>query len=293
MYCPSSRPYVSVLRPQGIRRAGLGLLFAAGLAPALAQTTTPAADTKGSENIVTLEKFIIVDYSKTASGLGETETRATISVPKVDIAVMPAGQNPIILLGKTPGVNVQSSDNIGLYEHANRVQVRSFNINQIAVTLDDVPMGQQNYYGGTPVDRLVDSESIERVDVSTGVGAVWMPATASLGGAMRYYTQGPKEDTGLMLSQSVGGNRFMRSFTRYDTGTIIPGLSALASYSTLNADKWRGRGIISRKHTASQVRYRKGENLFRLKFDLNDRADNDYRGMSLALYRANGRFFEY
>jgi iron complex outermembrane receptor protein len=293
MYCPSSRPYVSVLRPQGIRRAGLGLLFAAGLAPALAQTTTPAADTKGSENIVTLEKFIIVDYSKTASGLGETETRATISVPKVDIAVMPAGQNPIILLGKTPGVNVQSSDNIGLYEHANRVQVRSFNINQIAVTLDDVPMGQQNYYGGTPVDRLVDSESIERVDVSTGVGAVWMPATASLGGAMRYYTQGPKEDTGLMLSQSVGGNRFMRSFTRYDTGTIIPGLSALASYSTLKADKWRGRGIISRKHTASQLQYRKGENLFRLKFDLNDRADNDYRGMSLALYRANGRFFEY
>ena len=161
--------------------AGLGLL-----AFPTAARSQAAPDAAGPEPIVTLEKFIIVDYSKSASGLGESETRATISVPKVDIAVMPAGQNPIILLAKTPGINVQSSDNIGLYEHANRVQVRSFNINQIAVTLDDVPMGQQNFYGGTPVDRLVDSESIERVDVSTGIGAVWMPATASLGGAMRY-----------------------------------------------------------------------------------------------------------
>ena len=286
---PSSSPHRASSRH--LRGVGLGALFLASLAQSVAQAAP--AESKSSENIVTLEKFIIVDYSKTASGLGETETRATISVPKVDIAVMPAGQNPIILLGKTPGVNVQSSDNIGLYEHANRVQVRSFNINQIAVTLDDVPMGQQNFYGGTPVDRLVDSESIERVDVSTGVGAVWMPATASLGGAMRYYTMGPKEDTAIMLSQSVGGNRFTRSFTRYDTGTIIPGLSAFASYSTLKADKWRGRGIISRKHTAAQVQYKKGENLFRVKFDLNDRADNDYRGMSLAIYRANGRFFEY
>lgn len=275
-----------------LRAAGLGVLLLSLLGSAGAQTA-PRSETKTDENIVTLEKFVIVDYSKTASGLGESETRATISVPKVDIAVMPAGQNPIILLAKTPGINVQSSDNIGLYEHANRVQVRSFNINQIAVTLDDVPMGQQNFYGGTPVDRLVDSESIERVDVSTGIGAVWMPATASLGGAMRYYTMGPKEEAGMMLSQSLGDNRFTRSFARYDTGTIVPGLSAFGSFSALRADKWRGKGIIHRTHSAAQLQYKTGEHLFRLKFDLNDRADNDYRGMSLAIYRANGRFFEY
>jgi iron complex outermembrane recepter protein len=280
--------------PQCLRlAAGLGLLSLSALLPASAQTTSTTADAKGTEPIVTLEKFVIVDYSKTASGMGESETRATVSVPKVDIAVMPAGQNPIILLAKTPGINVQSSDNIGLYEHANRVQVRSFNINQIAVTLDDVPMGQQNFYGGTPVDRLVDSESIERVDVSTGIGAVWMPATASLGGAMRYYTMGPKEETGVMLSQSIGDNGFNRSFARYDTGTILPGLSAFGSYSVLKADKWRGKGIIHRTHGAAQIQFKTGEQVFRLKFDLNDRADNDYRSMSLAIYRQFGRFYEY
>ena len=96
-----------------------------------------------------------------------------------------------------------------------------------------------------------------------------------------------------MLSQSAGDNRFRRSFARFDTGTLAPGLTSFVSYSTLKADKWRGRGIISRSHAAAQLQYRTGENVFRLKFDNNDRADNDYRSMSLAIYRRQGRFYEY
>ncbi len=89
----------------------LALLSSASLARAADAPTT-------LDTTIELEKFTTVDYSKTATGLGEGQPRATISLPAVDIAVMPAGQNPIILLGKTPGVNVQSSDNIGLYETA-------------------------------------------------------------------------------------------------------------------------------------------------------------------------------
>lgn len=247
-----------------------------------------------NDEAILLEKFVTVDYSQTeVSGKGFGEGRATVSVPAVDIAAMPAGQNPIILLAKTPGINVQTSDNIGLYEHANRIQIRAFNINQIAVTLDGVPMGQQNYYGGTPVDRLIDSESIDRVDVSTGVGSVTMFANTALGGAIRYYTKAPQEGKSVKMAVSYGDNEFRRGFFRVDTGEIAKNLTSFVSYSGLTAVKWRGLGNIYRDHFATQLRYLLGDAEFKLKVDYNRRADHDYRSMSLAIFNTLGRYYEY
>ena len=276
--------------------------LSAQLAPD-ASTTVPTDGSKGgassSDSVVKMDKYVSVDYANEAVGNGTGHTQATVDLPHVDIAVMPAGQNPILLLGKTPGVNVQSSDSIGLYEHANRVQIRAFNINQIAVTLDGVPLGQQNYYGGTPVDRLLDSESLGSVTVSTGVAPLEMFANTALGGAMQYLTIAPREAPTWTLSQSFGDFGYERTFVRYDTGDLgryvksLGGFTVFVSYSDLKAVKWRGIGDIFRKHFSAQVKYAWADNYIRFKYDYNDRGDHDYRSMSLGQYELYGRSFEY
>lgn len=279
--------------PKNVRALLVATLFSPVVTLVAQEAATKKLEASNDEAIV-LEKFVTVDYSQTeVSGKGFGEGRATVSVPSVDIAAMPAGQNPIILLAKTPGINVQTSDNIGLYEHANRIQIRAFNINQIGVTLDGVPMGQQNYYGGTPVDRLIDSESIDRIDVSTGAGSVTMFANTALGGAIRYYTKAPQEAKGVKMAVSYGDNEFRRGFFRVDTGEIAKGLTSFVSYSGLTAVKWRGYGNIYRDHFATQLKYLLGDAEFKLKLDYNRRADHDYRSMSLAIFKQFGRFYEY
>src|SRR5688500_8929194 len=91
------------------------VLTAVAATAAVSPPPSPPSETPPTEPIITLEKFVTVEYTQTEdTGKGFGESRATVSLPSVDIAVMPPGQNPIILLGKTPGVNVTTSDNIGL-----------------------------------------------------------------------------------------------------------------------------------------------------------------------------------
>ncbi len=84
------------------------------------------------------------------------------------------------MLESLAGFNVQVNDPLGLYEFGNSVFVRAFNFQQIGFSIDGVPLGRSDQFGGSPIYRYVDNENTERVTASTGAGDVSQPGYASL-----------------------------------------------------------------------------------------------------------------
>lgn len=192
-----------------------------------AQAVTPPVESPPAQ---TDEAVKMMEFFVQEKGV----SRATNTITPKDMKVAIPGVNPIKLLQNAPGVNITAGDPFNLNDEGGTVRVRSFNINVVAVTVDDVPMGSNSGRYGTPAGRIVDSENLTAVTVNQGSGDVTTPAFEALGGAIKYYTTTPEKNLGMHLVQTFGQWDYARTFFRVDTGELLPGLTSFISTSKVS-----------------------------------------------------------
>lgn len=196
--------------------------------------------------------------TEASAAIGEDKISNTLAISHQALLSAPAGTSGLKMLEALPGFNVQVNDALGLYEFGNSVFVRAFNLQQIGFSIDGVPLGRTDQFGGSPIYRYVDNENTERVTASTGAGDVSQSGYASLGPYVDYQTSNPTLEPGASLSYTLGSDSLRRSFVKLQSGEY-QGLSAYFSRSKIDSDLWRGPGTIDREHLEAKVRYRFGD----------------------------------
>ncbi|MCX6936543.1 MAG: TonB-dependent receptor [Verrucomicrobia bacterium] len=206
---------------------------------------------------------------------GEGMSRATNTISAADVKLTVPGASIEKSLAQIPGINVTTRDPFGQYESANDVRVRSFGISQVAVNIDDVPMGSNGARFGLPAGRVTDGENLSQITVSQGAGDVTTPASEALGGAIKYYTTDPTKEAGLQVKGSFGDFDYSRQFVKVNTGEIVPGVAAWVSASDM---KFKAIGVpedSTVKKVESKVTYTKNKFKGMVSYTWNNRDDYD------------------
>lgn len=243
--------------------------------PALAQS----ADGTVNELVVTGSRL-----SEASIAIGTDQATATVAITQDALLSAPAGITGLKMLESLPGFNVQANDALGMYEFGNSVSVRAFNFQQIGFTLDGIPMGRSDAFGGSPIYRYVDNENLAQVTASAGAGDVSLPSYSSLGPIVSYSTIRPPSRLGARFSQTFGSDNLSRNFFRVETGEIR-GFSAYVSRSDVSGDLWRGEGSINRDHVEAKARWSWApDSSLTFNFVANDYFDYDSPSITRAQY---------
>ena len=234
-YGQSSPPLAAVSRQRVLSTLVAGVL-AGGFA-----TLAGAEDATSSD-------VIEVRASADAQGLFRPEDSpvARSSVSRAAIEQRSSLSNPFQLLDLLPGVNTFSPDAVGLY--GSSLRVRGFSGEQLAVTLDGVPMNDPGNFAVYP-HEMTDPENLQEVIVNQGSSAMDSPVVNALGGSVGMITTPPADQSRVRLQQTFGANNAHKTFVRGDSGLFADGRAkAFISYSLAEADKWKGEGKARREH---------------------------------------------
>ncbi|QDH15035.1 TonB-dependent receptor [Oecophyllibacter saccharovorans] len=157
-----------------------------------------------------------------------------------------AGTNPLEVLALTsPGASFASGDPSGMDTSTNTFYLRGFNLTQLGVTVDDIPMGSQMFanVGGATATQLFIQENISRLEASQGAGALDTPSSQTLGGVLRYTTSDPSDHFGTRISQQFGSFNGFRTFARIDSGKLNDtGTKFYGSFLRSDHNLWAGYG---------------------------------------------------
>ncbi len=257
------------------------LIAPALLSPVLrAQAVTPPpepAKEAAKEEPVKLMEFFVSEKGLSRANNAITPQEFKISLPGVTVEK---------LLAFVPGVNVVVRDPFGFYESGNDIRVRSFDITRLAITVDDVPMGNNSTRYGSPSGRIIDGENLANIEVSQGTGDVTTPAYEALGGSIKYYSANPSKEMGITLKQAIGDFDLNRNYQKINFGEILPGLTAYVSHSDI---KFKTAGIpkdSEGERIEAKVLYRLPKATLTLGYTWNDRDDYDTRSIQYDRYRA-------
>ena len=217
------------------------------------------------------------------SVFGQGQTRQIQSITNEDMKKAVAGTSPLKVLEKLPGVSFQSSDPFGTYEWSTRFSVRGFGQNYMGFTLDGIPLGDMSYgnNNGLHISRAISSENIGRVNLSQGSGALGVASTSNLGGTVQFISADPENKFGARLDQSMGSNRFSRTFVRLDSGLLESGTKAYVSYTRQRSEKWKGRGPQDLDQFNSKLVHMWDENRVSAFLNTSDRNETDYADLSI------------
>lgn len=218
--------YFSFRRTMGVSSS---LLVSAALlaSPAQAQEVALAASTGAAQ---TLEAVTVV---------GRGQARASDVITVEDLKAQAPGVAPQALLNALPGVNVQQTDPYGLYEFGSTVRIRGFTGDQLATSLDGVPLETYDVRDGSPPNRYVDTENLKEISVAQGSGDVTAPSYHALGGSIRYFTDDPMGFWHTSFSATAGSQSLNRTYGRVDTPALwAGGPIAYLSGSRTRAVQW-------------------------------------------------------
>lgn len=226
----------------------------------------------------------MMEIVETFEAVGQGESRATNSLDLETLDIIMPGLTPEKMIDRVPGVNVVTRDPFGFYEFGNDVRVRAFNISNLGVTLDGVPVGNSDPRYGSPIGRLVDGPNMANIKVSQGAGDVTTPAYQALGGSLQYTTIDPSYEAGGMFQMSYGSFDHINLFGRFETGEITPGLTAYVSAShfefTPRGLEGLGKGVGRRFETKVKYDFPSDNGSIRFVYTYNDRDDFDTAGLS-------------
>ena len=183
--------------------------------------------------------------AETVNVYGQGSTRQLTSVTSKALREAAPGTSPEKVLAQLPGVMFQSADPFGAYEWSESLYIRGFSQTQLGFTLDDVPLGDQQFdnYNGLSITRAITTDNVARADVSQGAGSLDIASTSNLGGAVQYTSTDPKDQYGGLYEQTFGSNSTYREFIRLDSGDLNPtGTKFFVSYARVDLDKWKGGG---------------------------------------------------
>ncbi|NHN87182.1 TonB-dependent receptor [Acetobacter conturbans] len=203
-----------------------------------------------------------------------------------------AGTSVLKILERQPGILFQSDDPQGVDTGGVKLYMHGFSQNQIGFALDGIPLGESVYrnYNGLNTVEAISSENVGSMDVSQGAGALDMPSTNSLGGAIRIYSSDPKDKLGGTLAQTGGSNGSVHTFIRFDSGKLnSSGTKFYASYMRNDTQLWKGQG----DQFLQQVNFKlvqpiREESRVSLFFDYSDLSQYNYQAESLEMVRVLG-----
>ncbi len=263
----------------------MSFLIATGLTAQ--DVNSQEANTNASQDDPIDELVVTGRRLSTASdAIGEGEAGNTISVTREALLSAPSGVSGLKALEGLPGFNVQTDGALGLYEFGNSVTVRAFNFQQVGFTLDGIPMGRPDAFGGSPIFRYVDNENLQQVRASPGSGNIVLPSATSLGPVVEYLTTKPSKELGGTLIVTLGDQNLRRSFVKLETGDIN-GFSGYVSRSKTDSDLWRGPGSIDREHFEAKARYDFDDDTYiSTQMVYNDFFDYDSPSMSRSQYES-------
>ncbi|HEY0504878.1 MAG TPA: TonB-dependent receptor [Lysobacter sp.] len=244
-------------------------------ASTVAAATATAAATALDDNATTLDAISVV---------GQRETRQVQRVGAAEIRKAPPGTNPVKMLEKLPGVHFVSSDPWGSYEWSNRIAIRGFAQHQLGYTLDGIPLGDNSYANnnGLAPNRAILSENVAELELAQGAGALKIPSTSNLGGALVLHSADPETEFGGRAGLAVGSDNLRRGFARIDTGAF-GGFSAYLSAMKNEVDKWKGDGIQEQTQFNSKALYQWDAGRVALWLGTSKRNETDYQDLSLDL----------
>jgi iron complex outermembrane receptor protein len=152
--------------------------------------------------------------------IGSGQTRSVSTLLPSNLTVQPPGTSVQKSLNILPGVSAQSIDALGVNEQSMTLQVRGFSTTHLGYTLDGMPLGDGAYnnYNGLTISRALISENLGRADLATGIAGLGIASTSNLGGAVTYTSSAPKQEFGVVGTQTFGSDDGKRSFVRLDTG---------------------------------------------------------------------------
>lgn len=255
---------------------------AAASAPAAAASAAPAP--AAAPAVQKLDQITI-----TGQSIGKGETRANSVVDRQTILQQPPGLDPLKVLARVPGLQVNSSDSL-TGSFSMRLSMRGLNKEQIGVSIDGIPNGSTLSNGGSMPNRLMDPANLQRVDVSQSAGDIGTPSNQALGGYIDFRTRDPNRTAGAEGEFALGNYNYRRVFARYDTGEMAPGLTAYIDASHSYVNTWPGEqsGRSQRNHADLRVlKEFEGGHSLRATLSLNDLSDNDYDALAL---RAGSRY---
>jgi len=148
------------------------------------------------------------------------------------------------LLQLAPGVNSYNHDGTGLF--GGQLKVRGFNSDQIGFTINGAPVNDSGNFAVYP-QEYTDSENLCELFVTQGSADTESPHLGASGGNVGMVTCEPNDEFRVKAAQSLGQNRFSRTFARVDTGKF-GSAKAYFSVSKSEADKWKGTGKADRDH---------------------------------------------
>ena len=225
-----------------------------------------------------------MEVLETFTAVGQGESRANNSLDLETLDIIIPGVQPEKMIDRIPGVNVVSRDPFGFYEFGNDIRVRAFDIDNLGVTLDGVPVGNSSARYGSPIGRLVSSENLTTVKVSQGAGDVTTPAYQALGGSLQYFTKDPSVEPGAMVNLTYGSFDHISLFGKVEFGEIMPGLTAYATGShfefTPRGLEGLGKGMARRYEAKAKYQFPSGDATLKYMFTFNDRDDFDTAGLA-------------
>lgn len=223
--------------------------------------------------------------SETILVYGQGSTRQMTSVTRTMLAETVPGTSPMKVLNRLPGVMYQSADPFGAYEYSSSLYMRGFSQSQLGFTLDDVPLGDQqfNNYNGLSITRAISTDNVSGVDVSQGAGAIDVASTSNLGGAMQFHSRDPSHQRGGTVEQTFGSNSTFRTFVRLDSGDLnATGTRFYVSYARTSLNLWKGGGYnYSDQANAKFVQPLARGSSLKAFFDWSSIQQFDYQDMSL------------
>jgi len=246
--------------------------------PGTAQTAAQKADdtTTPQVKITNVESITV-----TAPG----EDRSEQSIDNTSMLEAAPGTSPIEVLSRLPSVSVTTADPYGTYEWALRISVRGFNQNQLGFTLDDVPLGDMSYgnLNGLHISRALVNENMGRTVLSQGTGALETASNSNLGGTVQFYSADPLDKRGFDIHQTFGSFNGMRTFGRFDSGTLGGRTRFYIDGVYQRADKWKGHGDIGQNYYQFNTKLTTqvgSKGLFTFFADYSNRREVDYQDLN-------------
>ncbi|MBF0851360.1 TonB-dependent receptor [Gluconobacter sp. R75690] len=212
-----------------------------------ASSGTPHASVapKTSRKVPAKKEPRVLGQDEAITVFGHGSTRQMTSITHSMMQQSAPGTSPLKVLSQLPGVVYQSADPFGAYEYSSQIFMRGFSQSQLGFTLDDIPLGDQqfNNYNGLSVTRSIISDDVGGVDVSQGAGAIDVASTSNLGGAIQIHSLDPAHKRGGTVSQTFGSNSAMRTYVRLDSGDLNKtGTRFYVAYARTNMNLWKGGG---------------------------------------------------
>jgi iron complex outermembrane receptor protein len=210
-------------------------LFALAAGAAHGQTVSPqtravaAADDAGGAGAV---EEVIVTQTRT--------TRSAVTLAGPEIQKILPGANALKAIQTLPGVLYETSDPWGNNEQNEALFVHGFATQQLGYTMDNVPLGDQQYgnYNGLSPSRALTSENTGKVVLSSGAGGLGVASTSNLGGAIETFSSDPLKERTVDLRETLGSYSTTRTFIRLDTGEFAGDNSLYISGLHHDAKAW-------------------------------------------------------